>query len=284
MEQNRPFKYRKDDPRDDEFYDKVFTLCAQNGYGFHPMVYSNGIEKWIDNFLWFQEMFKKYNINPFRLYLLEVRNAEWTAGQVKEFQKFYDFLIKWTFTELFYSDKQLFVNKAVNGHCGFNMIPSVVSIVGRGLGCSIQSSVYLRLGDLKIFPCHRTFYKQFQTAQFKTDNDGNIIDIDGINPELMVAVYSFESNVAPYCEGCINKYFCAKGCLGSQFETTGDLFTPIPNVCQLEFGRTFQFVKTMKEIGVLDLIKNRLRNNLLIAMNIFEDLIDNKTTSEGGNL
>ena len=34
------------------------------------MLYWN-IEKWKDNFLWFQEMFCKYDIHPFNLYLLE---------------------------------------------------------------------------------------------------------------------------------------------------------------------------------------------------------------------
>jgi hypothetical protein len=29
------------------------------------MIYSNQIEQWIDNFIWFQDMFKKYDISPF---------------------------------------------------------------------------------------------------------------------------------------------------------------------------------------------------------------------------
>jgi len=49
--------------------------------GFHPMIYSNKIEYWIDNFLWFQKMFYKYGINPFNVYLLEVRNVEWLPQQ-----------------------------------------------------------------------------------------------------------------------------------------------------------------------------------------------------------
>lgn len=273
MEGNRPFKNREKEVRDDNFYDKVFAYCKKYGYGFHPMVYSNNIEKWIDNFLWYQDMFKKHNINPFCLYLLEVRNAEWTTEQIILFQKFYDFIIKWIFN-LVGGDNKRFIHLLFK-HCGFNMVSSVLTTNGRGLGCSIQSTLYVRLGDLKIFPCHRTFYDHFQTAEFITDNDNNIIDINGINPELMLAVYSFQSNVAPYCASCLNKYFCSKGCLGSQFETTGDLFTPIPTVCQLEFAKTFQYIKTMKEIGVYDDLKTFIRSNQNIYLSLlaFEKLM-----------
>lgn len=273
MEENRPFKNGKKEIRDDIFYDKVFAYCKKYGYGFHPMVYSNNIKKWIDNFLWYQYMFEKHDIDPFALYLLEVRNAEWSMEQIISFQEFYDFIIKWIFEKADKNNKR-FIHLLFN-HCGFNMVSSILTTNGRGLGCSIQSTLYVRLGDLKIFPCHRTFYDHFQTAQFITDSDNNIIDIDGVNPELMLAIYSFQSNVAPYCASCINKYLCSKGCLGAQFETTGDLFTPIPTVCQLEFAKTFQYIKTMKEIGVYDDLKMFIRSNKYIYSSLlaFEKII-----------
>jgi hypothetical protein len=69
--------------RDDEYYDKTFAFVKKWGFSFHPMIYSNKIEKWIDNFLWFQEMFEKYEIPYWHIYLLEVRNVEWTKTQLK---------------------------------------------------------------------------------------------------------------------------------------------------------------------------------------------------------
>lgn len=278
MEQNRPFKNKsRATIRDDAYYDKLFEYCSKNHYGFHPMVYSDNIEKWIDNFLWFQEMFKKHNIQPFQLYLLEVRNAEWTIEQIKQFTKFYDFLIKWTF-DFFKGDKRTFVRAIVSSHCGFNIISSPILTIGRGLGCSIQSTIYVRLGDLKVFPCHRLFRSQFETMHFIKDDECNIRDIEVNNPELLLAIYSFQSTIAPYCSSCINKYMCSKGCLGSQFETTGDIFTPIPTVCQLEFAKSIQFVKSMNELCVLSLIKQHVSEQVLQNINLIENLYKN-----GGN-
>lgn len=275
MKVNRPYKNSSvKDNRDDTYYDKVFKYCSKNRYGFHPMVYSNNIENWVKNFLWFQDMFKKYNIPPFALYLLEVRNQEWTSEQIVELQKFYDFLIKYLF-DMAGRNKNTFIEYLYN-HNSFNIISAPITTVGRGLSCSIQSSLYVRMGDLKIFPCHRLFYEQFQTAQFITDSYGHISGIEYINPELIVGTYSFQSNIAPYCESCINKYMCTKGCLGAQYETMGDMFTPIPTVCNLEFAKSIQFVKSMTEIGVLDLIKVNSSSSILENIVLIEELIYNK--------
>lgn len=274
MEQNRPFKNRKKEVRDDAFYNKVFKYCAENRFGFHPMVYSNNIEKWEDNFLWFQENFKKHGIPPFEIYLLEVRNEEWTDKQILEFQKFYDFLIKWLF-DFSKRDKHKFLYNVFN-HRGFNIISSPLSTVGRGIGCSIQSTLYVRMGDLKIFPCHRLFYEHFKTAEFQLDVTDNIVGIIADNPELAIQTYSFQSQVAPYCNACAIKYVCSKGCLGAQFETTGDLFTPIPTVCKLEFAKVAQLVMSFKELGVFNLIKNGVQDNVRENLDIIDNYLIKK--------
>jgi len=42
------------------------------------MIYSNMIEYWSDNFLWFMRNYVKYGIPLNNLYLLEIRNVEWS--------------------------------------------------------------------------------------------------------------------------------------------------------------------------------------------------------------
>ena len=105
MEENRPFRNEKrvnsemlvrdknNDPRDDEYYDKMFTFAKKHHAGFHPMVYSRKIEDWKQNFLWFQEQFEKYDIPFDNIYLLEIRNAEWTDEQLYHYSEFLEFLI-----------------------------------------------------------------------------------------------------------------------------------------------------------------------------------------------
>jgi len=81
MEQNRPYLHDLDIPlggvRDDAYYDRAFQYCFDTCGGFHPMVYSKGIELWPKNFDWFQENFKRFDIPWDAIYLLQVRNVEW---------------------------------------------------------------------------------------------------------------------------------------------------------------------------------------------------------------
>jgi hypothetical protein len=104
MENNRPYGKQLDllnnDFRDDEYYDKVFKFAKEFNFGFHPMIYSNNIEKWIDNFNWFQEQFKNYDLPWPNIYLLQVRNKEWDEKSNLEFYNFIRYLIKWSWEKI----------------------------------------------------------------------------------------------------------------------------------------------------------------------------------------
>lgn len=266
---NRPFipgKYLDDgmivkpekEVRDDEYYSKLFEFNSEYKYGFHPMIYSNKIEMWKENFLWFQEQFKKYNIPFYNIYLLEVRNKEWNNDQIKEFGKFIEFLIKWTFS-LLDGNIEKYFNFLFNLK-GFNILSSPLNTIGRGLGCSLQAMLYVRLGDLSIVPCHRTMYEGYEYGTFETI-DNTIVDIKCTNPELAIGVYSFEANTAPFCSTCILKHICSKGCLGSQLEETNDMFMPIPSVCKLEHYKIKSMIKAYTELGIFDDILQRVNDN-----------------------
>lgn len=248
MEQNRPFKTHPElDPRGDKFYQKLFEFNKKYGFGFHPMIYADYIDKWKLNFLWFQENFKDYRIPFWSIYLLEVRNPEWRPWQLREFGKFLKFLVYYTYYDILEGSKRKFVNFIYNLR-GYNIL-NIFSTVGRGLGCSIQSMLYVRLGDLSIVPCHRTSYDQFILAKFVVEN-GKITGIKALNPELFITIFTLDSKNFPYCETCPIKHVCSHGCLGAQYEFTGDLFTPFPTLCQLELTKVTSIVQAMKEVGV----------------------------------
>lgn len=234
----------------DEFWDDCFSFAKKWNIGFHPMIYSNGIELWQKNFLWFMEQFKKYGIDPVQnLYLLEVRNQEWNANQVRELYKFMRFLVSYSFHNIAGGDLDRFTEFILK-HRGFNILSNWMTRCGRGLGCSIQASLTIRIGDLAIVPCHRTSYNYFIAGYLKLDKDK--IRIEAKNPELFIAINSAESSLFPYCESCLINKLCSKGCLGSQYEVTGDVFTPIPTVCMLEHGKIVGLIDGFKDVGALD--------------------------------
>lgn len=137
---NRPYINNKI-KNDDDYYDRVFSFCKEFGFGFHPMIYFEEIDKWKDNFLWFIQMMEKHKINIRNLYLLEVRNSGWTDDAVKEFYNFIKFVYKFLYEKL--GDKKNFLKFSMNNHI-FNLI-NVLGSHGRGIGCSVQSTIQLRL-------------------------------------------------------------------------------------------------------------------------------------------
>jgi len=266
-QKNRPFKHNIK-VNVDKWSDEIFRFSSKYKIGFHPMIYSNEIEKWKENFLWFQEMFRKYNMSFSNIYLLEVRNMEWTTEQILYFQEFIDFLIKWTHQKL---GRDNFIDFILHRK-GYNLLASPFITVGRGIGCSIQSTLTVRLGDLAIVPCHRTSYSPF-IAGYLEGIDENGFHVKAKNPALFLSIMSFDKDTLPYCSTCPIKSLCSAGCLGAQYEVNGDMFTPIPTVCALEYAKISQIIKSMKEIGVLDEIKYRIRPTKLEAIKYLEEKI-----------
>ncbi len=270
-EESRPFRGGKE-KRDDKYYKKVFSFSKKYHFGFHPMICSESIENWRKNFLWFQENFKKFNIPLFRLYLLEVRDANWSKKQIKKFADFIDFLIEWTFSIPCKNDADKFLDFLFEMK-GFNILRAPFIETGRGIMCALQNNFCVRLGDLTITPCHRTSYSPFILGKFRVKNN-KIVGIEAKNPELAIAIRTFDVRSSPLCESCPLKYLCSGGCLGSQFETTGDLFSPIPTVCQLEHAKIYAMVKAYKRLGIYNKIYLRLNEDKKNSLDFLDEIME----------
>lgn len=264
MEDNRPFKFNQnipglflppgpDDPRDDAYYDKTMEFIRDYNCGTHPMIYSRKIEDWKKNFLWYQEMFEKHGISWQNMYLLEVRNIEWTDEQLLELCDFIRFLINWTF-EKCGKDKQRFIDYVFRH--GFNILRSPFCTTARGLTCSIQTCLFVRLGDLKIVPCHRLAYDGYEYGRFIV-KDGKIVDIEAKNVEMAIGVHSYAGTNAPQCQDCLINTTCPRQCLGSCLESIGDPFTQIPTVCKMMHMKYYTIIDEFKKLGVYELACNR---------------------------
>lgn len=270
-EGNRPFAANIVDPRDDEYYDKLFAFAKKWDMGFHPMIYSKRIENWIDNFLWFQSMLKKHDIPWFNIYLLEIRNAEWSVEQIRKFGEFIEFLTKWSYRMCGSHPDQYW--KFMTNEKGFNILNSPLSTVGRGLGCSLQSTLVVRMGDMAIVPCHRTSYEPFIMGKYKIENN-KIVGIDVKSPELWLSTIMLDAQTFPYCEQCMIKETCSHGCLGAQFETTGDLFTPIPTVCALEHEQIWATIRAFRDLGIYEEIVGRLNEKKKTAFKYMRRILE----------
>jgi len=247
--QNRPSKVG--DEYNKEFYDKVIEFSDKLKFGLHPMIYSNNIEHWIDNFLWFTH---KRNDN---LYLLQVRNAEWTKEQCNQMYYLMRFLINYIYVKKLNSPKtykefsDLFYSRNDGHGCNYNITTSIINSVGRGLGCSIQGTFNLSMNNLNLIPCHRTSYKRMSTGKFIFNEDGTY-DIEPYNIELYLAMQTVNKNNLAPCENCTISELCAGPCLGANVEATGEIFVNVPTMCRMEFAKAAGLIQGFKDIKMLD--------------------------------
>ncbi|MEW6106319.1 MAG: hypothetical protein AB1563_08160, partial [Bacillota bacterium] len=65
---------------------------------------------------------------------------------------------------------------------------------------------------------------------------------------------------------------CAKGCLGSQYESTGDFLSPIPTVCQLEHGKLWGMIEGYKSTGLWNRFLTWIDENAVYRLRKLEEM------------
>lgn len=254
----------------EEYYEKAFDFITKVPGGIHPMISTQNVKDACKNFDWWVEMFKKYLSNDpkFKGHFypgdLEVRNSGWddiTINQYLEFLKYkfnffinqfddFDDFVRYIFeipitssggeykrsTHEFFDSVLFDSNKARGGKAS----------------CSIQSMLTIRCSDLAIVPCHRTCYHQFIGGWFILDEKKeSIIDIKPNNVGQYIDMLYHRVDYAPKCINCWNNAYCSHGCMGSQFEDSGELYLPIESVCRFQQAKTSFTLKLLIESGVL---------------------------------
>lgn len=257
MEQNRPYLHDLDIPlggiRDDAYYDKAFQYVNHIKGGFHPMLYSKGIADWKKNFMWFQDKFTEFDIPWENIYLLQVRNEEWTKEQVEQLCDFIEFIYEFAWDKCDHNPSNL-VNFILRAG-GFNILEQPYGTCGRGMTCGIQSQFTIRVSDLMMYPCHRTGYKDFYYGQMVKD-EHEVLKFVSKNAELLITTYSTHKEIMPYCAQCPINHLCTGTCLGAQYESNKNLFVPIPTVCALTYALTITNMNCLKKYGAWGLMYN----------------------------
>lgn len=238
---------------DQSYYETVFENMKEHGYLPHPMVSPENIHIWKENFMWFKEMFEKHDIALESLYLLEVRNKNWTAEKIQELVSFIEFLMDFWW-ESYDHDAEKFVDfllsakkeKGVSG--GNNILKNNFYSQGTSCqsGCSISNYMMVNLNDLSIVPCHRLMYPELTMAHFEEQEDHSLV-LKSDNTELNIGIHSFSPSSLPLCSTCIINHLCCTPCYGSNYETTKDMFTPIPSVCQMEYAKVRAILSKLLE-------------------------------------
>jgi len=249
----------------EDYYDRLFLFAKHNNYYFHPMVSAFSVEKWIENYKWWEKQFNKWDMNISALMMLEVRNDDWTEEKITAYTSFLNFLIDKYFEEECGKNVEVFSNRLMNIR---NYIPQKIhpaELAGYTpwalpetdsfIGCTCANELTVRLGDLAIIPCHRLGYNKYKYGNFTLKNN-HIDTIEANNPQMAVKILMSNFNLASFgCDTCLFNHYCLKGCYGSQYENMGDPFIPVPNICNF-FKKKYSFLlQKYKDMGVFDYYK-----------------------------
>ena len=250
----------------DEFYDKLFSFCKKNNYGFHPMVGAYKIENWKENIVWFYEMIEKYKMDRKKFIMfLEVRNDYWTQEKINSYLDFLNFLIDYEINHFYKNNLEEFSNALFKKDNEKNYINFGINFSNNVLpACTIHKSLIIRLGDLGIGPCHRLHYDKFIYGNYIVENN-KIVGLKGKNVQLANRILLGTMNSIPKCSGCLYSNICMRGCFGAQYEASGEILEPINSVCNL-FKSKFNFlIFKYEKLNILDYIK---KNNLYLYIEI----------------
>lgn len=282
----------------EEFYTRVFSFCQKYNFGFHPMMSATTVHAWKDNYTWFLDKYEEYGIQTSHRYtdkdhpnnrsrigtpfILEVRNNDWTEERIDVYEEFLRFEFKTLLERVFKNDLEwmsVCLLKIRNPEINNNIQNTMLSILPEGrITCSIQAQLFIRVRYLDIVPCHRTCYDKFQYGSFKLDDSGKICGYKANNIPLQMKIMEMNPLYSmPKCSHCKYQFICMNQCLGSMYESNGDLFTPCESVCNLLDRKYKTLISLYKEYDVFNMARKALKNcdqyKSLNEVNLREEII-----------
>lgn len=87
--------------------------------------------------------------------------------------------------------------------------------------------------------------------------EGKIVDIIGNNPQMAIRCLMTNNQEGTLkCDTCPINNYCLKGCFGAQYESLGDPFYPMDNICNF-FTKKFNFlIKKYRDMGIIEFINS----------------------------
>lgn len=269
-------KSREKKELNQEYFDVIFKFCKKYGYGFHPMIAPENIDTWCENYDWWMEMYEKHDLTYpgglFQPYMLEVRNNNWTEEKIAYHNTFLDHVMEWRYKLNGYNKEKLaralLIGDGENdstfkpkGCDPIDLVSPIEDSRFENLSCSAQDLIHFNCNNLSICFCHRVTYPQFVPIYFITNKEKtHIIDYKVQNVGAYLTLQTMRRNNFPVCSQCKYKTICKQGCLGSQFEDSGEIMMPIPSLCHF-FKTKYDYLVDLYH--KYDIIKIGYENNYL---------------------
>lgn len=261
-----------------DHFDKLFKWTKKYPRnGFHPIISASNVKNSIENYKWWKESYQKWyhdlpekGILP---YWLEARNDEWTPEAIKDYLALLDYMLQ-DRLEMCDNDidklaYHLFKGDGLNGTLPSIRTNDLINLkiehhpVERQITqCSLTHLLCINLSNLEVVPCHRLTYPQFTGFKFEC-SENQIVDLIPKNMSGFLTTVLHGENSRPKCASCIFQLLCHKGCLGAQYESSGELFQPAISVCELSQSYCKFLIEKYHTMGLL---KSAKKQNLLTPL------------------
>lgn len=260
---------------DQEYFDTILRFCMDFKVGAHPMISPENVKSWVANYDWWLDMINKLNVATdcdvdFQPFMLEVRNYNWTDENIKDYGKFLEKLMQVRFKKCGNDPKTLTIN-LIDPHnkenylflgnydpLRFLYVEPIQDPADR-LGCGMGTGIHLNCTNLSLVICHRTTYEHLTACYFiPNEEKTEIIDIKPQNPSVFIAARTLKQYAMPVCGDCFLRDICMKGCLGAQFEYSGDMFLPIPTVCKFFYYKYKKLFELYERYGIWDELEKKV--------------------------
>ena len=246
----------------DEFYNTLYDFCLKHNFGIHPMISSDNVQYWIENYKWWREKCPKITKD---FMMLEVRDNTWTSESLNQLIKFCDFLIEDKYSEFNYNKYELLkyifdLYERGNQKEERKYIQNTpIRLTSKGfhnnldrVSCAMQHNLCIRMGDLSIGPCHRLFYPEQIFGKYILDENGEILEFEPRNVSSLIVYKNIKINCLPYCEKCLFNNQCLGHCFGASYETYGNPFVPNKEVCNLFKSKITFILYKLYMMDILD--------------------------------
>lgn len=245
---------------EDEFFDKVLSLCSELNWGLHPMISYESIDNIYENYEWFKLKTYQHKING--AYFLEVRNEGWTKESIEKYSKFLNYVLNDNFHNYCESNLKTYFENNIrlfkkDKDNKYRIIPTqqhlqkLLISPSHFIPCSLGTlNLCIDVGSLELLPCHRTAYKELRGGKLVEEN-GKIIGVEPsefFNSYLNLIFYN--NDFKPDCVTCPYKMVCMKGCIGAQYEKYADPNISIPSVCDLLKAKANVIIHFYHSIGL----------------------------------
>lgn len=252
---------------DDTFYKNLINFLDKNDFGIHPMISSNNVKYWIDNYLWWQENAPKKIAD--NMMSLEVRDETWTTESITDLIKFCDFVIDYRIKNVYNNDLVKFADSIFTGQ-GLNgglyqpfAIKKTTNFTNNRdfIDCSFSQVLPIRIGDLSIGLCHRLYYDDLIIGQYELNDQGEILNCNPKNLSLIILKTHLRRSCLPHCENCQFVGICELFCLGNAYENSMNPLIPIKENCDMQKAKYSFLLYKYNSLGLFN--KNIIDNTHL---------------------